>query len=544
MPGAQSLLEGPRPPTSTSKAPQHAEHPGIWQHIAEFAPYTAEFVGSTFMALMWNSDIPGPAKVFKPLVMGLTRMILTYSFASISGSEFNPAVTLSIGVAGKADWRVLSKNSVVQLLGSFSGIALSAAMNGQMTQDFLGPRPPFRNGQVFAVETVYTFMLCFVYLNTLYSRSNNTLKCGNQFFGLAMGFAMMAAGYAGSDVSGGVFNPAFAIAVYCFNFPQEFWILMCYLTAQGLAAFLAGAAFRVVRPNEYRSHEDWLAHKEYESPMGITRLKAFSEGIGTWLFVFTIGMTNLSQSYATARPLAGGAVVVSMNYALGDCSGGYFNPAVTLAVMMSLRKHMSFQQGVCYIIVQMLSAALAAWSYMSIHVGKPFYEILSETTSAYSTPHLVLVAVMFMNITCFAVLATTTVKGIDTPSTQNFYHGLVYGLAYAAGGIATYGPLPCGLELFAIGIGISVEFSHQGSHLTFLRRCFYVVIFELCSAIFAVAVFRLTHWSKYSKQDLETPGEDLEIDGEAKLLRLSDGSAQTWSAYGSAAPSRSRLVGG
>merc|ERR1719269_506566 len=64
--------------------------------------------------------------------------------------------------------------------------------------------------QAGMAETLYTFMLCFVVLNVA---ASNVHAGKNQFYGLAIGFVIVAGAYSGGSVSMGCFNPAVAIGL-------------------------------------------------------------------------------------------------------------------------------------------------------------------------------------------------------------------------------------------------------------------------------------------------------------------------------------------
>ena len=53
-------------------------------------------------------------------------------------------------------------------------------------------------------------MLCFVVLRAAVSKMN---PADNEYFGLAIGFVIVAGGYAAGWISGGAFNPAVAIGI-------------------------------------------------------------------------------------------------------------------------------------------------------------------------------------------------------------------------------------------------------------------------------------------------------------------------------------------
>ena len=57
------------------------------------------------------------------------------------------------------------------------------------------------------VEILFTFALCLVVLNVATSVGTK----GNSFYGLAIGFTIVVAAFAGGAISGGAFNPAVGI---------------------------------------------------------------------------------------------------------------------------------------------------------------------------------------------------------------------------------------------------------------------------------------------------------------------------------------------
>ena len=61
--------------------------------------------------------------------------------------------------------------------------------------------------QALAIEILYTFALVLVVLNT----ATHLAVKGNSFYGLAIGFTIIVAAFAGGPISGGAFNPAVGI---------------------------------------------------------------------------------------------------------------------------------------------------------------------------------------------------------------------------------------------------------------------------------------------------------------------------------------------
>lgn len=200
---------------------------------------------------------------------------------------------------------------------------------------------------------------------------------------------------------------------------------------------------------------------------------------------------------------------ICMHYALADRSGGYFNPAVTLAVMLSCRERCSITQGLSYMIVQIFSASTAAMAFELIDDGsRAVHVMMPQAGNIPGTPGICTAELIFMNLTCLAVLATVTVKGISTTAPQNFYHGLAYGLSYAAGGFATSG-LTGGVlnPSLAIGLGAARVAGHirgniadtSASVTVDFYKCLCMAIFELGGSCFAVALFWVTHYGYHQK---------------------------------------------
>ncbi len=85
--------------------------------------------------------------------------------------------------------------------------------------------------------------LCFVVLNVATSRSTS----GNSFYGLAIGFTVLAGAYSVGAVSGGAFNPVALGATLMGLFSAaNIWV---YLVANFAAAIAAVVFFKLVAPD-------------------------------------------------------------------------------------------------------------------------------------------------------------------------------------------------------------------------------------------------------------------------------------------------------
>jgi glycerol uptake facilitator-like aquaporin len=475
------------------------ETPSFWVRLAQLSPYVAEFMGCLLQALAWNCTELGKestkAGEWKPLVVGLTLMMSTYSFAAVSGAHLNPAVSVAVGLSDFGDWIKLTKYIAAQFLGSAAGVALSCLTYRKNALEAIGPRNGYHDGTCVAVEVIYTATLCLVYLNVTLSRSNNSVKAGNQFYALAIGFAMAAGCWASEDISGAIFNPGLALAVDFQNVRNGVGHGFTYIVAELLGAFFASIAYRVIRPSEdVEDHELWATSQVSKHDV-ITNAKLAAEGAGTWITVFTFGMTTLSKTYTNERPFAAAAALISMHYALADVSGGHFNPAVTFSVMLNGRGKCSTKQGMAFMAVQIVSASVAGLFYMAIRYPKSFEAIPEASETKYGRLPMSMVDMIYAFVVCYTALATFTIVGIKANLKRNYFDGLAYGLSSAVGGFAMLHLLNS-LANPALTLGEALAHTIYGGSSA---GALYISFFQMVGAVLASCLFRFTHAADFRR---------------------------------------------
>merc|ERR1719440_2460075 len=190
----------------------------------------------------------------------------------------------------------------------------------------LGPSKGFGGLAAGLCEILYTFMLCFVVLNVAAARKYQGEGQQNQWYGLAIGFVVVAGAYGAGVVSGGCFNPAVAIGIDTSSAGLGFGWCIAYTIFEIIGAALAAVAFKAVRPGDFANDPNQVPSLGSELT---------SEFLGTFILVLTVGLNVLGNSPAGAFSIA--ASLMSMIFALGNCSGAHFNPAVTVAIMISGR---------------------------------------------------------------------------------------------------------------------------------------------------------------------------------------------------------------
>lgn len=202
--------------------------------------------------------------------------------------------------------------------------------------------------------------------------------------------------------------------------------------------------------------------------------KLLVEFIGSFFLVFTVGMCVIAPGAGMLAPMAIGAVLMVMVYAGGHISGGHFNPAVTLGVW--LRGKMTVQEGVSYMVVQVLGA-LAAAAMVGYMKGNPSVVPMSiSTTPAFIAEMIGAFALVWVVLNVATARATA----------GNSYYGLAIGftvttMALSLGGISGGAFNPA----VAIGMG--------AMNLTVWGSLWVYIVANLVGGALAAGVFRLVN---------------------------------------------------
>jgi len=163
--------------------------------------YLTEFIG-TFFLVLTVCLAAGGGTPYAPIAIGGSLMVMVYMGGHISGAHYNPAVSIAAWMSGKLARAELLPYFGAQLAGAIAAGAISAWIMGRPFAP--APGPEATGMQALAVEILYTFALCLVVLDVATSKKT----AGNSHYGLAIGFTLMVAAFAGGPVSGGAFNPA------------------------------------------------------------------------------------------------------------------------------------------------------------------------------------------------------------------------------------------------------------------------------------------------------------------------------------------------
>jgi aquaporin Z len=224
--------------------------------------YVTEFIGTFFLVFTIGLTVLGGSPL-APLAIGSSLMIMVYMGGHVSGAHYNPAVTAAVFLRGKmASSAELIMYWVFQILGAIVAALAVKWITGQT----FAPAPA-EGATAFGallVEFLYTFALALVVLNSAASAKTH----GNSFYGLAIGFTIMVAAFAGGPISGGAFNPAVGIGPTAVNavFGAGDWkSLWLYLVGPLLGGCAAAWVFGLQERSPIQLHAEPSRTPERES---------------------------------------------------------------------------------------------------------------------------------------------------------------------------------------------------------------------------------------------------------------------------------------
>ena len=103
-------------------------------HLEPVVAVTAEFIGTfvlVYVILNVTTSVANKGNSFYGLTIGATISVLTYTFTSISGAAFNPAVAVGLSSVGAFEWA----NLWIYLVGTLAGAGVAAVLYGFLVSE-------------------------------------------------------------------------------------------------------------------------------------------------------------------------------------------------------------------------------------------------------------------------------------------------------------------------------------------------------------------------------------------------------------------------
>ena len=205
--------------------------------------YAVELIG-TFFLMFAVAMASYSGSVFTPPAAGATLMVMIYAGGHISGGHFNPAVTMAVLLRRRIGIGDAVGYWIAQVAGGVIAAVIARAVVNPATVKTLHLSGHAVAGAAVA-ELLITFALCYVVLNVATSKD----QPGNGFFGLAIGFTVVAGAFAVGGISGGSFNPAVTLGAATGGLFawSTIWV---YIVVELAAGLVAGLAFLGLNPSD------------------------------------------------------------------------------------------------------------------------------------------------------------------------------------------------------------------------------------------------------------------------------------------------------
>jgi len=201
--------------------------------------YLVEFIGTFFLVFTIGMTViePNGAGAMAPLAIAAALMVMVYAGGHISGAHYNPAVTFAVFLRGKCTLADVAPYIIAQIIAAACAAFVVLYLKGdaKIVAVVINPVP------ALIAEFLFTFALCYVVLNVATAKAN----AGNSFYGLAIGFIVLAGAYSVGSISGGAFNPAVAVGLGVMGLVKwaDLWV---HLVGEVAGAVAAALAFKAI----------------------------------------------------------------------------------------------------------------------------------------------------------------------------------------------------------------------------------------------------------------------------------------------------------
>jgi len=208
----------------------------------------SEFVGTFFLVLTVGFNVLQHTAL-APISIGAVLMSMVFATGKVSGGHFNPAVTLGVFLRDKIDFPSATAYVVSQLAGGcLAGCVYMLVLGATFT---VAPGLGYSLSSAMMAELLFSTVLVFVVLSVATTAQDD----GNWYYGLAIGFTVMAAAFAIGSISGCSLNPAVTFGVMFSHFVHtgEFLLsrLLVYTVTPLVGALFAVLLFWIIRRAEF-----------------------------------------------------------------------------------------------------------------------------------------------------------------------------------------------------------------------------------------------------------------------------------------------------
>ena len=205
--------------------------------------YIAEGVGTMLLTLVacGIAVTSGVNLVATALAFGLVIVAAAYSIGNVSGCHINPAVSISLLVAGKMTTKECIRYIIAQVVGAFVGSLLLALVLGGF--DALGANGLVGDTTIW-VALVVEVILTFIFTTTILGVTDK--KENGHVTGIVIGLTLTLVHLFGLPFTGTSVNPARSLAPAVLQGGSALNNVWIFLVAPIIGAILAGLFYKYV----------------------------------------------------------------------------------------------------------------------------------------------------------------------------------------------------------------------------------------------------------------------------------------------------------
>ncbi|MBQ3307043.1 MAG: aquaporin [Bacilli bacterium] len=205
--------------------------------------YIAEGVGTMLLTLVacGVAVTSGVDLVATSLAFGLVIVAAAYSIGNVSGCHINPAVSVSLWVAGKMTTKECIHYIIAQVIGAFVGSLLLALVLGSF--DALGANGLVGDTTIW-VALVVEVILTFIFTTTILGVTDK--KENGHVTGIVIGLTLTLVHLFGLPFTGTSVNPARSLAPALLQGGDALTHVWIFILAPIVGAALAGLFYKTV----------------------------------------------------------------------------------------------------------------------------------------------------------------------------------------------------------------------------------------------------------------------------------------------------------
>ena len=205
--------------------------------------YIAEAVGTMLLTLVacGIAVTSGVDLVATSLAFGLVIVAAAYSIGNVSGCHINPAVSISLFVAGKMTSKECIRYIIAQVIGAFVGSLLLALVLGGF--DALGANGLVGSTTIW-IALVVEIILTFIFTTTILGVTDK--KENGHVTGIVIGLTLVLVHLFGLPFTGTSVNPARSLAPAVLQGGDALSNVWIFIVAPIVGAVLAGLFYKYV----------------------------------------------------------------------------------------------------------------------------------------------------------------------------------------------------------------------------------------------------------------------------------------------------------